>query len=102
MDRIQLLAEIVAHPPAPGVTVYLERRDDDFDWQCVEAGSPLPAPGAANPPPDAWLFYAGRWPLEDKDRFRAHLDDLIAEMDSMSGGADRCRWPLDQPYPVRH
>jgi hypothetical protein len=35
-------------------------------------------------------------------RFRAHLDDLIAEMDSMSGGADRCRWPLDQPYPVRH
>ena len=31
-----------------------------------------------------------------------HLDDLIAEMDSMSGGADRCRWPLDQPYPVRH
>ena len=44
MDRIQLLAEIVAHPPAPGVTVYLERRDDDFDWQCVEAGSPLPAP----------------------------------------------------------
>jgi hypothetical protein len=30
------------------------------------------------------------------------VEDLLAEMESMCGGADRCRWPLDQPYPVRH
>jgi len=23
---------------------------------------------------------------------------LLAETESMLGGADRCRWPLDQPY----
>jgi hypothetical protein len=27
---------------------------------------------------------------------------LLAEMESMCGGADRCRWPLDQPYPPGH
>ena len=27
---------------------------------------------------------------------------LLAEMESMCGGADRYRWPLDQPYPPGH
>jgi hypothetical protein len=29
-------------------------------------------------------------------------EDLLAEMESMCGGADRCRWPLDQPYAPGH
>ena len=29
-------------------------------------------------------------------------EELLAEMESMCGGADRCRWPLDQPYPIQH
>ena len=27
---------------------------------------------------------------------------LLAELESMCGEADRCWWPLDQPYPLRH
>jgi hypothetical protein len=30
------------------------------------------------------------------------VEDLLAELESMCGGADRCRWPLDQPYQMRH
>ena len=52
--------------------------------------------------PDAWLFYSGSWPAGDPERLAGHLDDLLAEMESMCGGEDRCRWPLGQPYPFQH
>jgi len=102
MDRTRLLTEILHLYPSPGETIYLERVDDDYHWHIVDPGAALPGPGSANQAPDAWIFYSGTWPSHDTERMAAHLDDLLAEMESMSGGAERCRWPLDQPYPLDH
>lgn len=101
MDRSQLLSAIEACAPVPGDVVYLERNGSEYDWRLIDPGSPLPHPGNGAAMPDAWLFYSGAWP-DDAARFAAHLDDLLAEMDSMTGGVDRCRWPLDEPYPLPH
>jgi hypothetical protein len=30
------------------------------------------------------------------------FDDLLAELESMAGAADRCRWPVDEPWPHQH
>jgi hypothetical protein len=48
------------------------------------------------------MFYSGPWPAGPPSEVVPFVEDLLAEMESMCGGADRCRWPLDQPYPVRH
>jgi hypothetical protein len=48
------------------------------------------------------MFYSGPWPARQPDHLPEFLDELLAEMESMCGGVDRCRWPLDQPYPLRH
>ena len=56
-------------------------------------------------PADAWLYYTGRWPPgagAEGSTFPAFFDELLAEMESMVGGADRCRWPLDEPWPHGH
>jgi hypothetical protein len=52
--------------------------------------------------PEAWIFYAGAWPVDDPARWSAFFNDLLAEMDSMVRGPDRCRWPLDDPWPHHH
>jgi hypothetical protein len=124
MDRAHLLAEIAAAQVGPGDVVYLERRGEVYSWAklaagavavhaagrsgqqegsspkrpSVAAGSGTARPGSA---PDTWLYYCGPWPSASS-QLPEFLDDLLAEMESMSGGADRCRWPLDQPYPHRH
>jgi hypothetical protein len=100
MDRTCLLAEITAANAQPGDVLYLERRGAEYHWR-------LAAPDAAmaaqqEPAADAWMFYSGPWPSGRPDGMPAFLDELLAEMESMCGGADRCRWPLDQPYPFRH
>jgi hypothetical protein len=91
------VAELVCSIPwfAPGDVVYVERRGDDFSWRAVE-GELGPTTDEL---PDAWLFHMGPWPTVD--RAAAFVDDLLAELESMTGG-DRCRWPLDQPWPHSH
>jgi hypothetical protein len=104
MDRARLLAEITRAGPGPEDVVYLERRGDDYRWSRLEPGA---VPGLAGGQqtgsgPDAWIFYSGPWPSGQAADMPRFLEDLLAEMESMCGGADRCRWPLDQPYPVQH
>jgi hypothetical protein len=100
MDRTQLLAEIASAQVQPDDVLYLERRGDDYAWHLAQPDTASPPPG--EPGPDAWMFYSGPWPQSRPDDLPVFLEDLLAEMESMCGGADRCRWPLDQPYPVRH
>jgi len=100
MDRTRLLREILDLYPSPGETIYLERVRDDDRWRILDPGAALPMPGPDTPAPDAWIFYSGAWPSHDATRMGAHIDDLLAEMETMCGGAERCRWPLDQPYPL--
>jgi hypothetical protein len=114
MDRTRLLAEISAARAQPDDVLYLERWGQDYRWSLLAPGAmpaavtqpPAEPPGPAGPGgpgnPDAWMFYSGPWPTDHPADLPEFLDELLAEMDSMCGGADRCRWPLDQPYPLRH
>ena len=104
MDRARLLAEMTEAGPGPQEAVIVERRGDDYSWARLDPGA---APDLSweqrmGCGPDAWIFYTGPWPAGRLADLPAFLEDLLAEMESMCGGADRCRWPLDQPYPVRH
>jgi hypothetical protein len=102
MDRAQLLAELAEGGTAPGDAVFVERRGEDYRWSRLPLGEmPILVP-KERPGPDAWIVYSGPWPAERPDAMPAFLEDLLAEMESMCGGADRCRWPLDEPYPPRH
>ena len=100
MDRTRLIAEITTAEIAPQEVVYVERSGEEYRWIRLDPGSPL-VPGNS-PGPDSWIFYSGPWPPASSAGRPAFVDDLLAEMESMTGGADRCRWPLDQPYPHRH
>ncbi|HEY4465586.1 MAG TPA: hypothetical protein VGN41_23200 [Streptosporangiaceae bacterium] len=104
MDRARLLAEITEAGPGPDDVVFVERRGDDYRWNRLEPGSPAgfarQQPGGVAP--DAWIYYSGPWPADPPADLPRFLEDLLAEMESMCGGADRCRWPLDQPYPLGH
>jgi hypothetical protein len=104
MDRARLLAEITEAGPGPDEVVFLERRGDNYRWSRLEPGT---AAGFAweqpdGSGPDAWIYYSGPWPFDRPGDLPRFLEDLLAEMESMCGGADRCRWPLDQPYPMGH
>jgi hypothetical protein len=48
-----------------------------------------------------WMSFSATWPAEPQ-RLRSFLDDLLAELESMAAGADRCRWPVDEPWPHFH
>jgi hypothetical protein len=100
MDRSRLISEITAAEISPHEVVYVERRGDDYRWTRLGPASPAVQP--SNPAPDAWIFYSGPWPSGRPAELPAFAEDLLAEMESMTGGADRCRWPLDQPYPHWH
>ena len=103
MDRARLLAEIAAADAPPDGVLYLERLAEDYRWRFAGAEAAMTAgPQAAGSAPDAWLFYSGPWPTGSPAEMVPFVDELLAEMESMCGGSDRCRWPLDQPYPVRH
>lgn len=103
MDRARLLAEIATAQANADNVLYLERRGEDYSWRFLDAGDVrATATRTSEPSPDAWMFYSGPWPAHQPDDLPKFLDDLLAEMESMCGGADRCRWPLDQPYPLRH
>jgi hypothetical protein len=101
VNRTDLLASIVAAGPGRDDLVYLERRGDAYAWHPVpvtEQHWDLPAEDR----PDVWMYFQGAWPLNDPVRLRLFFDDLLDELESMAGGADRCRWPLDQPWPHTH
>lgn len=100
MDWEELSAEILADPPNSGELTYLARTGMTYTWCVVDDPSQPPHGTPGLPPPDAWIYYSGRWPgMSEADAFFA---DLREELESMTGGADRCRWPLDQPWPHGH
>jgi hypothetical protein len=101
MDREELFASIVAARPGRDDLVYVERQGDQYQWRMVPDGNAifdLPAAGG----PDVWMSFSAAWPVEDPARMRAFFDDLLAELESMADTADRCRWPIDEPWPHFH
>lgn len=100
MDRDALFSEIVAARPEPGDVVYVERRGDEYSFRLTPPGADLFA--GADVFPDVWVYWSGLWPLDDADRQQLVFEDLLAELESMGGGSDRCRWALDDPYPHGH
>ncbi|HSV64926.1 MAG TPA: hypothetical protein VLJ59_03325 [Mycobacteriales bacterium] len=98
MNTDELSRDMLDHPPAPGEMVYVERRGQDYTWLRVDDGAMVDLAARS---PDAWIFYTGDWP-DDPDRWPAFFTDLLAELESMTGGADRCRWSLDDPWPHGH
>jgi hypothetical protein len=94
MTRDELLASIVAARPGRDDLVYLERNGDAYQWHLV-AGDKMPPSDAA---PDVWMSLSAAWPLDEPVRLQAFFDDLLAELESMANTADRCRWPIDDPW----
>ena len=100
MNREELFASIVAARPGREDTVYLERRGDSYHWRVVPLGDAFDVTTPESDP-DVWMSFSATWP-ENPDRTRAFFDDLLAELESMASRADRCRWPLDEPWPHSH
>jgi hypothetical protein len=103
MKRDELFASIEAACPGRDDVVYLERRADEYDWRIVPVGGEVTdVRPSGKPEPDVWMSLSAAWPVDDQERLRAFFDDLLAELESMSAQADRCRWPLDEPWPHFH
>jgi hypothetical protein len=104
MNRDELFASIVATCPGRDDIVYLERRGDCYSWHAVPVGAAIadPSPAATHDNPDVWMSFSAVWPFDDPARLRAFFDDLLAELESMAARLDRCRWPLDEPWPHAH
>lgn len=102
MDRAQLLAELAGADAQPGEALLVERRVEDYLWSRLPPGEVPALASPERPGPDAWIVYSGPWPSGQPEDLAPFLEDLLAEMESMCGGADRCRWPLDEPYPRGH
>ncbi|MGA8547417.1 MAG: hypothetical protein WB785_19465 [Mycobacterium sp.] len=103
MDRDELLASIEAMRPGREDFVYLQRSGDEYDWHIVPVGDVLPdARPTGRPEPDVWMSFSAAWPLDEPERLRVFFDDLLAELESMQSSADRCRWPVEQPWPHFH
>jgi hypothetical protein len=97
----ELFASIGANRPGRDDVVYLERRGDEYRWWIVPPdGATHPVRGE-QPDPDAWMSFSAAWPHEPQ-RLRVFFDDLLAELESTVAGADRCRWPVDEPWPHFH
>jgi len=102
MDRQQLFVDLAEARPAGGDVVYVERRGEDYAWNLTAPGQDLVLGGIGAAFPDVWVYWSGEWPVDDAARQHAVFDDLLEEMESMGGGSDRCRWPLDEPWPHAH
>jgi hypothetical protein len=87
MTRDELFASIVAAGPG--------RDDLVYNWRILTAVETRVAAAA----PDVWMSISAAWPLDQPARLRAFFDDLLAELESMADTADRCRWPIDDPWP---
>ena len=95
MTRDELFASIVAARPGRDDLVYIERSGEAYDWRMATAAQVPPAAIA----PDVWMSFSAAWPLDKPRRLHAFFDDLLAELESMADTADRCRWPIDDPWP---
>lgn len=105
MTREELFSEILAVRPGSDDLVYIERRGENYAWNRTALSNEMPVIVSDNNAlSDAWIYCSERWPLEDDDAdcWQAFFDDLLAEMESMASGDDRCRWPLDEPWPRGH
>jgi len=100
MNREELFDSIVAARPDREDTVYLERRGDSYNWRIVPAQNLVEAL-SSDDGPDVWMSLSAAWPA-DPGMMRAFFDDLLAELESMADRTDRCRWPLDDPWPHSH
>lgn len=94
MTRDELFASIVAARPGRDDLVYLERSGESYAWHRVTTDSTLP-PATT---PDVWMSFSAAWPFDEPARLQAFFDDLLAELESMADTADRCRWPVDEPW----
>ena len=101
MKQEQLFAEILSDRPSAGDVVYIERRGEEYAWRRTAADANALVLDAETLP-DARICYSGEWPLDDPERWHVLCDDLIAKMESMAGGPDRCRWSADDPWPRGH
>ncbi len=98
----EVFDEIVAAKPDPDAILYLGRTGEDYTWREIAAGQPMAAAGDDGFP-DAWVFSAAPWPVgAGSEEQRAFFDDLLAEIETMVDGPDRCRWDFDDPYNHRH
>ncbi|MGH3633457.1 hypothetical protein [Mycobacterium sp.] len=98
MTRDELFASIVAARPGRDDIVYLERSGEAYQWHLV-ADHDMPSSTAT---PDVWMSFSAAWPFDQSARLQAFFDDLLAELESMADTADRCRWPIDEPWPHHH
>jgi hypothetical protein len=102
MNREELFASIVAARPDREDTVYLERRGDCYSWRIVSPDTVVAVvTETPSDNPDAWMCFSATWP-KDPTRLRVFFDDLLAELESMADHVDRCRWPLNDPWPHSH
>jgi hypothetical protein len=102
MDREQLFASIVAACPGRDDLVYLERQGDQYQWRVVPADDAIVDLPTSGDGPDVWMSFSAALPVGNPERMRAFFDDLLAELESMADPADRCRWPIDEPWPHFH
>ena len=95
-------ALIEADRPGRDDVVYLERRGNEYDWWIVRPGEPISESQKPDKPePNSWMSLSADWPVDPK-RLRAFFGDLLAELESMANRADRCRWPIGEPWPHVH
>ncbi|HZI38024.1 MAG TPA: hypothetical protein VFF24_06935 [Acidimicrobiia bacterium] len=102
MDRGELLAALTDARPGPVDVVYVERRGEEYSCRVTSPEEPLLLGGGGGEFPDVWLYWSGNWPADDLERQRELFDDLLAEMETMVSGGDRCRWSPDEPWPRQH
>ena len=102
-------ALIEADRPGRDDVVYLQRRGNEYNWWIVRVGqASTEYAKPAEPEPDVWMSFSSAfwedWPVDPK-RLRAFywlFKDLLAELESMVTRADRCRWPIGEPWPHSH
>lgn len=101
MTRDELFEALVAARPEDGDLVYVERRGQEYALAVSAPEDGLSA--QVSEYPEAWIYWTACWPAGDAERQQATFKDLLEEMDSMvGGGADRCRWDPNDPYPHSH
>jgi hypothetical protein len=102
MTAGEVFQAIVAAGPGPEDIIYLGRSNDDYSWRVVAPGEAM-MPDGDGMFGDAWMFTNVAWPSDaDEESQRRFFDDMVAEMETMAAGADRCRWEFDDPYGSRH